>query len=95
MSSLEFKLLLPLLSNLSLSIYLFIILVIMQIGFVSCLVSLFNSSSGDWYISTLAFVKGWNVVALAFSPIRGNARGGIIGGEIVSEVARRGIIINY
>ena len=95
MSSLEFKLLLPSLSNLSLSIYPFVISVIIRIGFVGCPISLSSSSGGDWYVSTLVFVKGWNVVALAFSPVKGNARGGTIRGGIASEVARRGAIIDY
>ena len=80
MSSLEFKLLLPLLSNLSLLIYPFVILVIIQIGFVGCLISPSNSGNKDWYISTLVFVKGWNVIAPAFSLIRKDAisnRGGM------------------
>jgi hypothetical protein len=40
----------------------------------------------------LVFVEGWNVVALAFSPVKGNARGGTIGGEIASEVARGKVV---
>jgi hypothetical protein len=86
MSSLEFKLLLPLLSNLLLSTYIFVILVIIRIGFISCLVSLSSSSSGDWYISTLAFVKGWNVIAPAFSLIGKDA-------AVVGKVVKRGVIV--
>jgi hypothetical protein len=88
MSSLEFKLLLPLLSNLSLSIYPFVILVIMRIGFVGCPISLSSSGGGDWYVSTLVFVliEGWNVVAPAFSLVGRDA-------AIVSKVVEMGVIV--
>ena len=67
---------------------------IIRIGFVGCLVSLSSSGGGDWYVSTLAFVEGWNVVALALSLVGGNVGGGTIGGEIVGEVAGRGAIVD-
>ena len=83
MSSLEFKLLLLSLSNLLLSIYPFVISVMIRIGFVGCLISLFSSSSRDWYVSTLVFVKGWNVVAPAFS----------LNAAIVGKVVERGVVV--
>jgi hypothetical protein len=62
--------------------------VIIQIGFISCLVSPSISSGGDWYVGTRVFdlIEGWNVVAPAFSLIGKDA-------AIVGKVIKRGIIV--
>ena len=64
MLSLKFKLLLPLLLNLSPLIYIFVSLVIIRIGFIGCLIGPSSNSSGDRYVSALI-----GIISIVATPV--------------------------